>query len=109
MTVFFISDTHFGDHRVLNLYPRPFPSVAAMDEGMIERWNEVVGPDDEVWHLGDFARTAAQAEAPLWLTRRKTRWASRRAPSPVSTKPTTRCSMSRRGSSSTSMTARSRP
>ena len=22
---------------------------------MIARWNEVVGPDDEVWHLGDFA------------------------------------------------------
>jgi calcineurin-like phosphoesterase family protein len=61
MAVFFISDTHFGDHRVLNLYPRPFPSVAAMDEGMIERWNAVVGRDDEVWHLGDFARTAAQA------------------------------------------------
>jgi len=65
MTVFFISDTHFGDHRVLNLYPRPVPSVAAMDEGMIERWNAVVGPDDEVWHLGDFARTATQAAALL--------------------------------------------
>ena len=65
MTVFFISDTHFGDHRVLNLYPRPFPSVAAMDAAIIERWNAVVGPDDEVWHLGDFARTAAQAAALL--------------------------------------------
>src|SRR5947207_16013905 len=65
MTVFFISDTHFGDHRVLNLYPRPFPSVAALDEGRIERWNAVVGPDAEVWHLGDFARTATQAAALL--------------------------------------------
>ena len=61
MTVFFTSDTHFGDHRVLNLYPRPFASVAAMDAALIAQWNEVVGSDDEVWHLGDFARTAAQA------------------------------------------------
>jgi calcineurin-like phosphoesterase family protein len=61
MAVFFISDTHFGDHRVLNLYPRPFGSVAAMDAEMIARWNAVVGPRDEVWHLGDFARTAARA------------------------------------------------
>src|SRR5207237_10073301 len=61
MAVFFISDTHFGDHRVLNLYPRPFASVAAMDAEMIARWNAVVGEDDEVWHLGDFARTFALA------------------------------------------------
>src|SRR3979490_535118 len=65
MAVFFISDTHFGDHRVLNLYPRPFASVAAMDAEMIARWNAVVGDQDEVWHLGDFARTAAQAAAIL--------------------------------------------
>jgi calcineurin-like phosphoesterase family protein len=65
MTVFFTSDTHFGDHRVLNLYPRPFASVAAMDSGLIAQWNDLVGVDDEVWHLGDFARTAAQAAAIL--------------------------------------------
>ena len=51
MAVFFFSDTHFGDHRVLNLYPRPFGSVGEMDAAMIERWNAVVGPEDEVWHL----------------------------------------------------------
>jgi calcineurin-like phosphoesterase family protein len=61
MAVFFISDTHFGDHRVLNLYPRPFASVAAMDAEIMARWNAVVDDRDEVWHLGDFARTAAQA------------------------------------------------
>jgi calcineurin-like phosphoesterase family protein len=26
-----------------------------MDAAMVARWNEVVGPQDEVWHLGDFA------------------------------------------------------
>ena len=65
MATFFTSDTHFGDHRVLNLYPRPFDTVAAMDAALIERWNAVVGPEDEVWHLGDFARTAAIAAALL--------------------------------------------
>jgi calcineurin-like phosphoesterase family protein len=57
VVTFFTSDTHFGDHRVLNLYPRPFATVAEMDEALITRWNAMVGPQDEVWHLGDFART----------------------------------------------------
>jgi calcineurin-like phosphoesterase family protein len=65
VATFFTSDTHFGDHRVLNLYPRPFANVAEMDTGLIARWNAACGPDDEVWHLGDFARTAAQAAAIL--------------------------------------------
>ncbi|MDQ4061884.1 MAG: metallophosphoesterase family protein [Pseudomonadota bacterium] len=55
MAIFFTSDTHFGDARMLWIYRRPFPTVAAMDEAMLERWNAAVAPDDEVWHLGDFA------------------------------------------------------
>src|SRR5204863_8850279 len=55
MTTFFTSDTHFGHGGALGLYRRPFSSVAAMNEAMVERWNESVGPDDVVWHLGDFA------------------------------------------------------
>ena len=65
MAVFFTSDTHFGDHRVLNLYPRPFATVAEMDAALIANWNARVGPEDEVWHLGDFARTARLAAAVL--------------------------------------------
>lgn len=61
LAIYFTSDTHFGDHRVLNLYPRPFRSVSEMDEALVARWNDVVGEDDEIWHLGDFARTTAQA------------------------------------------------
>jgi calcineurin-like phosphoesterase family protein len=55
MAIFFTSDTHFGHGGALGLYRRPFPSVAAMNETLMERWNETVGSDDEVWHLGDFA------------------------------------------------------
>jgi calcineurin-like phosphoesterase family protein len=55
VATFFTSDTHFGHGGALGLYRRPFESVAAMNEGIITRWNETVGSDDEVWHLGDFA------------------------------------------------------
>jgi calcineurin-like phosphoesterase family protein len=55
MAIFFTSDTHFGHAGALALYRRPFASVSAMDAGIVERWNEVVKPDDHVWHLGDFA------------------------------------------------------
>jgi len=59
MALFFTADTHFGDHRTLNIHRRPFASVAEMDEALVAGWNAVVGPADEVWHLGDVARRAA--------------------------------------------------
>jgi calcineurin-like phosphoesterase family protein len=55
MAIFFTSDTHFGHGGALGLYQRPFASVAAMNEALVARWNETVGRDDVVWHLGDFA------------------------------------------------------
>lgn len=55
MAVYFTSDTHFGDPRILRIDRRPFPDLAAHDAALIEAWNRVVGTDDEVWHLGDFA------------------------------------------------------
>ena len=65
MTVFFTSDTHFGDHRTLNIHRRPFASTAEMDAALVEGWNARVGPGDTVWHLGDVARTTASAAAVL--------------------------------------------
>ncbi len=64
MSVFFTADTHFGDHRTINIARRPFASVAEMDDALVERWNAVVGRDDVVWHLGDVARRPADV-APL--------------------------------------------
>jgi len=55
VAVHFTSDTHFGDPRGLRIDRRPFPDLAAHDVALVEAWNAVVGPDDEVWHLGDFA------------------------------------------------------
>jgi calcineurin-like phosphoesterase family protein len=55
MAIFFTSDTHFGHGGALGLYRRPFASVPEMNAAIVERWNATVGPDDVVWHLGDFA------------------------------------------------------
>jgi calcineurin-like phosphoesterase family protein len=55
VAVFFTSDTHFGDPRVLRIDKRPFRTLAEHDEALIARWNGAVAPGDEVWHLGDFA------------------------------------------------------
>ena len=63
MTIFFTSDTHFGDHRTLNIHKRPFGSVAEMDSALEAGWNGAVGPEDEVWHLGDFARKLGDVSA----------------------------------------------
>ena len=74
MAIFFTSDTHFGHGGALGLYRRPFASVAAMNEALVERWNETVGPDEVVWHLGDFAirqRPVAVAELLARLNGRK--------------------------------------
>ena len=51
VTVFFTSDTHF-QHALVSAH-RGFASPAEHDEELIARWNETVGPDDTVWHLGD--------------------------------------------------------
>ena len=74
MAILFTSATHFGHGGALGLYRRPFASVAAMNEALVERWNETAGSDDVVWHLGDFAirqRPAVVAELLARLNGRK--------------------------------------
>ena len=65
MTLFFTADTHFGDHRTINIWKRPFSTPAEMDAFLVEQWNAVVSPEDEVWHLGDVARQPNHVEALL--------------------------------------------
>ena len=53
--IFFTSDHHFGHRRICEYANRPFKSTIEMDREMFRLWNETVGPDDLVYHLGDFA------------------------------------------------------
>lgn len=52
--IFFTADHHFGHANIIKFTNRPFDSVEAMDEFLVDCWNLVVGDDDTVYHLGDF-------------------------------------------------------
>ena len=52
-TIFFTSDHHFGHKNILKFSNRPFADIQEMDEVFIQKWNEKVNPEDEVYHLGD--------------------------------------------------------
>lgn len=49
----FISDTHFFHNNIIGYCQRPFNDVVDMNETMIRKWNNVVGKNDYVYHLGD--------------------------------------------------------
>ena len=52
---FVVSDTHFNHRNIIKYCNRPFASIDEMNSELIARWNSVVGKDDVVYHLGDFA------------------------------------------------------
>lgn len=57
---FYISDTHWHHERLLDMQPRPFLSIEEHDEHLVTAWNSVVGENDLVYHLGDFAFALAR-------------------------------------------------
>lgn len=67
--IFAIGDTHFGHDRPFILRPRGFTTIEEHDETLIARWNETVGTDGVVIHLGDFA--ARKDEAGFWAVVRR--------------------------------------
>lgn len=59
-SVFLVSDTHFGHAGVCRFTRndgvtklRPWTDPDEMDEAMVKAWNDRVGPNDKVYHLGD--------------------------------------------------------
>lgn len=55
MRTFVVADTHFGHRNICQYSGRPWSDWVEMDIELIRRWNEAVGPDDIVYHLGDVA------------------------------------------------------
>lgn len=64
---FFSSDTHYGHNNILKYCNRPFVDIEEHDGKLIANWNSVVGPEDEVYHLGDFAM--GKTPSPSYLNR----------------------------------------
>lgn len=55
---FVTADTHFFHGDLLGIddfAPRPFDTVAEMNQTIITNWNNQVGENDVVYHLGDIA------------------------------------------------------
>lgn len=59
--IFFTADHHFAHENVVHYCARPFRDADEMDAELIRRWNEVVGEDDTVYHLGDFTLSGRKA------------------------------------------------
>lgn len=51
--IYFTSDLHFCHNREFLYKPRGFSSIQEHDQAVVERWNSVVQPEDEVYILGD--------------------------------------------------------
>jgi calcineurin-like phosphoesterase family protein len=58
--IWFISDTHFNHSNILtfkdndgNLIRPDFKDVDHMNQTMVDNWNQLVKPQDKIYHLGD--------------------------------------------------------
>jgi len=52
--IFFTGDHHFFHKKIIIHCKRPFENEVEMNYALIDAWNAKVGPDDIVYHLGDF-------------------------------------------------------
>lgn len=53
--IWFTSDMHINHQNIIRFCNRPWKTTAEMDKALIENWNSVVGENDIVFDLGDFA------------------------------------------------------
>lgn len=60
--IYITADTHWGHKNILNFNPdtRKYLDIDHMNSSMIKEWNNIVTPNDLVYHLGDVAFTNAE-------------------------------------------------
>lgn len=58
--IFFIGDMHFMHRNIIKYCNRPFSDIEDMTEKLIKNWNSVVGNNDIVYVVGDFALCGKQ-------------------------------------------------
>ena len=68
MARWWTSDLHLGHDNICAYSHRPYADAESMNADLVDRWNSVVSPEDEVWVLGDFA--LGRVEVTLGLARR---------------------------------------
>ncbi|MBO5605755.1 MAG: metallophosphoesterase [Acidaminococcaceae bacterium] len=51
--IFFTSDLHFYHEKIIHHCNRPFQDAQVMNEKIINNWNSIVRPEDDVFILGD--------------------------------------------------------
>jgi len=52
--LFFTSDEHYFHRNIIGYENRPYQHVDEMNQDLVHKFNSVVRPNDETWHLGDF-------------------------------------------------------
>ena len=66
MSIWFISDLHLNHNKDFVYKPRGFDNVIDMNMAIIERWNNTVELDDDIYCLGDLIMGKSE-ESIEWL------------------------------------------
>ena len=53
--IFVTGNMQLGRPSAIGKWKRPFDNVDQMTKTLIDNWNSVVGPNDDVYHIGNFA------------------------------------------------------